>query len=126
MAMGFIKNLFSFNEEASESNNSLKWIQLNSLEQLDELRTVSQDMTVMIFKHSTRCGVSSMVLKEFEKSFRPNNQTVLYFLNLLAHRDVSNAVAEQFRVQHQSPQLLVIEKGVCVKNASHYQITESL
>jgi len=124
--MGFIKNLFSNSESTGNTNNGLPWVMLNSLSQLDEIKEVSQTKTVLIFKHSTRCGVSSMALKDFEKAFQPKENTVIYFLDLLAHRDVSDAVATQFRVQHQSPQLLVIEKGMCSKHASHYQINELL
>jgi bacillithiol system protein YtxJ len=120
--MGFIKNLFSSNESTGDSNRRLPWLFLNALPQLDEIKEVSQTKTVLIFKHSTRCGVSSMAHKEFEKSFQPNENTVLYFLDLLAHRDISDAIAAHFRVQHQSPQLLVIEKGVCTRHASHYDI----
>lgn len=124
--MGFIKNLFSNTESTSDSNKRLPWVILNSIPQLDEIKEVSQTKTVLIFKHSTRCGVSSMALKAFEKQFQPNENTMLYFLDLLAHRDVSDAIIAEFRVQHQSPQLLVIEKGVCAKHASHYQISELL
>lgn len=122
--MGFIKNLFSNTESTGNSNNRLPWVMLNSIPQLNDIKEVSQTKTVLIFKHSTRCGVSSMALKEFEKQFKTNENTVLYFLDLLAYRDVSDAIAAQFRVQHQSPQLLVIEKGVCIKHASHYEIGE--
>jgi len=124
--MGFIKNLFSNSESTGNTNNGLPWVMLNSLSQLDEIKEVSQTKTVLIFKHSTRCGVSSMALKDFEKNFQPNEYTVIYFLDLLAHRDVSDDIAIQFRVQHQSPQLLVIENAVCTKHASHYQIGELL
>jgi len=124
--MGFIKNLFSNSESTSDSNNRLPWVFLNSIPQLDDIKEVSQTKTVLIFKHSTRCGVSSMALKDFEKQFQPSENMVIYFLDLLAHRDISDAIATQFRVQHQSPQLLVIENGVCAKHASHYQIGELL
>jgi bacillithiol system protein YtxJ len=124
--MGFIKNLFSSSEPTDFSKNKPDWVILTSVSQLEELKEISRSKTVLIFKHSTRCGTSSMALKDFEKNFQPNENTVIYFLDLLRHRDVSDVIAVQFRVQHQSPQLLVIENAVCIKHASHYQINELL
>lgn len=65
-----------------------------------------------------------MVLKQFEQKFHADENTVLYFLDLLRYRDISNAIAQRFNVRHQSPQVLVIENGTCSTHASHYGIVE--
>lgn len=119
--MNFINRLFT---SSPDSENQLDWIPLTNLAQLDEAIELSAHKKVMIFKHSTRCGISSMVLKQFEKKFQPDENSALYFLDLLRHRDISNAVADRFQVVHQSPQLLVIENGVCTAHASHYGVVE--
>ena len=46
-----------------------------------------------------------------------------YFLDLIAHRDVSNQIANTFGVMHQSPQLLIIQEGECIFTTSHWQIS---
>jgi bacillithiol system protein YtxJ len=46
-----------------------------------------------------------------------------YYLDLLNYRSVSNAVAATFAVEHQSPQVLLIQNGICTYNSSHLDIT---
>lgn len=122
--MGILNRLFSSSESSNGSKSEFGWTSLNSMEQLDEIESISSEKKVLIFKHSTSCGISRMVLKQFEQKFQPDEDTALYFLDLLRHRDISNAIAERFKVTHQSPQLLVIENAVCTANASHYGIVE--
>lgn len=119
-------NLFSslFGSSASENTNPsrIKWIAFEDLGQLAELTMRSEEQPVIIFKHSTRCSVSRMALKQFENEFNAGESVAPYFLDLLEHRDISNAIAERFGVVHQSPQLLLIVNGKCIYNASHSAI----
>lgn len=117
-----IFNLFSSSGSSEKKQSELNWVPLESLSQLDEIENISANKKVLIFKHSTRCGISSMVLKAFKSSFKPDENTVLYYLDLLSHRNVSNEIANRFGVTHQSPQLLVIENGSCTNHGSHHQI----
>jgi bacillithiol system protein YtxJ len=78
---------------------------------------------VAIFKHSTRCGISRAVLKMFEKNYSLNDEQLkLYFLDLLQNRAISNEIAARFKVQHESPQIIVIKDGVVVHHDSHHSI----
>lgn len=122
--MSMFNRLFSSQGSIESTKSGIDWRPLNDMAQLDEIEILSNGKKVLIFKHSTRCGISSMVLKQFEQKFQPEENTVLYFLDLLKHREISNAIALRFGVTHQSPQLLVIEKGACTRNASHYGIVE--
>lgn len=45
-----------------------------------------------------------------------------YFLDLLAYRSISNEIESRFDVVHQSPQLIVLENGKAIYNASHQNI----
>jgi len=112
--------MFGFNKNTA---HALTWKLLTSVDQLTEVDKMSEAGPVLIFKHSTRCGISRMVLRKFEADFQ-EPQVALYFLDLLAHRVVSNALAERYAVTHQSPQVLVIENGVCTRHDSHYAILE--
>jgi bacillithiol system protein YtxJ len=119
--MSFLNKLFG--ESTTASNVSkVNWVSLETLSQLDEIVTLSNKKSILIFKHSTRCSVSRMVLKEFENAFAFEEKITPYFLDLLEHRDISNTIASRFEVQHQSPQILVIKDGKAVYNASHENI----
>ena len=53
-----------------------------------------------------------MVLKSFENEVANSDKEVFYyFLDLIAHRPISNKIAEDFGITHQSPQMIVLENG---------------
>lgn len=109
-----------------KKNSQFPWIQLTSFEQLDKIKKASVTKPVIIFKHSTRCIVSRMVLREFESSFSKDQPDVsLYFLDLLTYRDVSNEIGSVFEVFHQSPQVIVVKNGQAVYHASHNDINSN-
>ncbi len=120
--MSIFSSIFGSSENQEEKTSKIKWISLVDLGQLNEIISLSSEKPVLIFKHSTRCSVSRMVLKQFESEFDMEDQVTPYFLDLLEHRDVSNAIAEQFKVVHQSPQLLLIKNGMSVYDVSHSSI----
>jgi len=119
--MSFLKNMFGSNEE-KQSVSKVGWIQVTDLGQLNEIIDISTEKPAVIFKHSTRCSVSRMVLKQFENEYDLQDKVVLYFLDLIEHRDISNEIATRFGVVHQSPQLIVIKDGKAVYNDSHESI----
>lgn len=89
--------------------------------QLDTIVTRSHQQLQVIFKHSTRCSVSSMVLNRLEREQVPANID-FYFLDLLSYRPISNAIAERFQVHHESPQVIVLKNGEVVYDESHMAI----
>lgn len=118
----FNKILGSKVKEEKETN--VNWIPLNSLEQIKTIKELSKSETIFVFKHSTRCGISSMVIKRFENLFDSSmNNIKVYYLDLLNFRAISDEVGYSFQAQHQSPQLLIIRNEVAVLNVSHYDIT---
>ncbi|MEP1096187.1 MAG: bacillithiol system redox-active protein YtxJ [Cyclobacteriaceae bacterium] len=96
----------------------MNWNTLNSVNQLEELKQSSIAEPVLIFKHSTRCSISSMSLNRLERKWE-DTDIQAYFLDLISHRDVSNAVEREFGVLHQSPQALLIKGGKVVHHSSH-------
>jgi len=125
--MGIFNNIFKGKDKETEKEEKmsyLKWIPLTSLDQLSEINKISKTENVLIFKHSTRCGISSMVIKRFEALFTEEHQNLkVYYLDLLNHRELSDEVGYAFQVIHQSPQLIVVKNGVSIHSASHYDIT---
>ena len=120
--MSFLKNIFGQNDGENKENSPSIWNELTDVAQLDEVVTASATQTCVIFKHSTRCIVSRTALKQFEMEYVVNEDLKLYFLDLLSHRDISNAIAERFGVEHQSPQIVVIKSGEVVYHTSHSSI----
>ena len=120
--MSFFKNMFGSSDDANANENKINWNELTDLAQLDEIIAVSNEKPVAIFKHSTRCSVSRMALKQFENQFNSLDKVTPYFLDLIAHRDISNEIATRFGVYHQSPQLILIKDGKAIYNVSHSDI----
>ena len=86
---------------------------------LEQIDRISENRPVLIFKHSTRCAISSMVLNKFENNLAEETNFDRYFLDLITYRSVSNEVAARYGVTHQSPQAILISKGQAVYEASH-------
>ena len=121
--MGLFDKLFNSNSQPKESK-ILPWQNLISISQLDDIEERSKNKPQLIFKHSTRCGISRMVLNQFIDMYDLNLNADLYYLDLLNYRDVSNEVGYRFQVMHQSPQLLVVRHGITVAHASHGAIND--
>jgi bacillithiol system protein YtxJ len=102
----------------------MNWIELKSLEQVDELKTESKEHSVLIFKHSFRCNISRAALDRLERNWKNEEMKMVkpYFLDLITFREISNAIADSFNIDHESPQILLIEHGQAVLNLSHFEI----
>jgi bacillithiol system protein YtxJ len=120
--MSIFNSIFGNSEENKKVTGKINWIDLTDLGQLNEIVAASGEKPVVIFKHSTRCSVSRMALKQFENEFDSAEKAETYFLDLIAYRDISNEIASRFQVMHQSPQLLLIKNGKSVYNVSHSDI----
>ena len=120
--MGFLNNFFGGDDTPKQNVSKVNWISLTDLDQLSAIETLSNQQTVAIFKHSTRCSISRMALKQFENEFASGDTIALYFLDLIEYREISNEIASRFGVMHQSPQLIVIKNGQAIYNASHSDI----
>jgi len=112
-------NLFGNNDNKGTESSKIDWNALTDLQQLNEIESESNEKPVVIFKHSTRCSISRMALKQFENEFDLHENVKPYFLDLIEHRDVSNEIANRFEVIHQSPQILLIKNGKSVYDVSH-------
>ena len=100
----------------------MHWIHLTDEEQLKQIISKSQIRPQVIFKHSTRCSISAVALQRLQKVDQPSDID-FYFLDLLAHRHLSNKIVDVFKVDHESPQVLVIKDRECVFEESHLGIS---
>ena len=119
--MGLLDKFFG-GDAPRKTEKKLPWIPLQEIAQLDAIKKNSSIKPQVIFKHSTRCGISSMVYRQFTKDYTFEKEMDLYYLDLLNYRDISNAIASTFQLVHESPQILVIKNNVLVAHASHGDI----
>ena len=100
----------------------MTWIPLADDGQLVEIKELSKTRPQLIFKHSTRCSISSMAKSRLERSESPATID-FYFLDLIKHRNLSDKIALEFNIQHESPQVLLIKDRNCIYDESHNSIT---
>ena len=101
----------------------MNWKKLDSIGELDKLIHESNDSPLLLFKHSTRCSISSLALNRLKSSALAIE---CFILNVIENRDLSNLVAQQFNTAHQSPQVLIIHKRKCIFHTSHFNISPSI
>ncbi|MTI41787.1 bacillithiol system redox-active protein YtxJ, partial [Fulvivirga lutimaris] len=101
----------------------MSWNELTSLEQLETAVNESKEQPVVIFKHSTRCNISSMAFDRLQRSWDNGENVKPYYLDLIKYRDISNQIVDRFGVMHQSPQVIVLKNGHSVYDTSHMGIS---
>jgi len=102
----------------------MKWNVLQTQGQIDKIIERSKSKPCLIFKHSISCPISSMAKSRVERGWNISEESLeVYYLDLINYRSVSNYIADVFQVEHQSPQVLLIENGTCLFNTSHLDIT---
>ena len=94
------------------------FIELNSIEKLEELFEKSNEKAVVLFKHSVTCPISTGVYHEVSEV-----ETDVNLVIIQQARAISNEIAEKTGIRHESPQAIVLKNGKAVYHASHYDIT---
>ena len=113
-----------FSAFKSSDKVAFPWIELTSSEQLKEAIQSSDEHPVILFKHSTRCSISSMAKSRFESNWNTELTNVsIYYLDLIANRHISNEIAELTGIEHQSPQAIVLKNKEVIYDASHSEIS---
>ena len=106
----------------SSKSSQLIWNNINSIEELNVAISSSNEQSILLFKHSTRCNISSMVKFRLEDKWNNELEIIPYYIDLIAFRNISNEITDRFNVVHQSPQVLIISNEKCVGNYSHNDI----
>lgn len=102
----------------------MKWKVIQTQSQIEEIIKRSETVPCLIFKHSTSCSISSVAKNRVEMNWGiPEETAEAYYLDLISYRTISNFIAERFQVKHESPQVLLIQNGVCTYTTSHLDIT---
>ncbi len=118
-----------FDSLFKKTSSSIKddQFEFDSLLNTDQLLVAvnsSEELPFLIFKHSTRCSISSIVLNKFRTKYKDTDAVKIFQLDLIKYRALSNEIAEIFEVEHQSPQVIVVKNKKVIHQASHYEINE--
>lgn len=119
--MALLGKLFG---SSSDNTTTDSWKTLTDVGQLNDVKTESHDHPVVLFKHSTRCSISSSALSRLQRNWNTSElgNLELYYLDLIAHRDISSAITDEFGIGHESPQIIFIKDGKAIYNNSHMGI----
>ena len=122
--MKLFKTLFGLpGREGDHAQQGFEWVPLTGTADLDHIDAARAKKPQVLFKHSTSCGLSGMMLRRFEKQGEMmGDEADFYLLDLIRHRELSNEVARRYAVPHQSPQLLILDKNGVREHASHGDI----
>lgn len=120
--MGFLKKFLGSTEV--KETKELPWILLTDIKQLDLIHKLSKNKIQIVFKYSTRCGISRIMLNRFVDLYDLAEETAdLYYLDIIKYRNISDAIAHRFHVYHESPQVLVIKNEKVIAHVSHSAIS---
>jgi bacillithiol system protein YtxJ len=99
----------------------------------DEIRTVDAAAQLddvlalplaLLYKHSTRCGTSLRAMAVVERFARSRRDIPVYGIDVTRQRAISLEVAERLDIEHQSPQVILLQYGQPAWHASHYHISD--
>lgn len=117
--MSFFKNI----REALHPDLPKEWKVLSQTDEWQMIKEHSYERPAAIFKHSTSCGISNMAKFQLERGWDIDSDNLsFYYLDLLSNRNLSNQVAEELGIVHQSPQLILLRDGKAVFNTSHHGV----
>lgn len=102
----------------------MSWKAIDQLEQVKKIKEESMHQPVLIFKHSTSCSISGMAWSRLQRNWKEgdNEKVSPYVLDLLSYRGISNAIAQEFAVDHESPQVILVKDGMAFYDTSHMGI----
>ena len=99
------------------------WQDISQEAQVKELSEASFNKPQVIFKHSTSCGISAHAQHRLASATRELGESAdLHYLDLLRYRPISNKIATDLGVPHQSPQVIVLKDGEVIYKSSHFSI----
>lgn len=121
--MGFFDKILGSSK--NEHSSTLEWLQLLTLTDLNDAIERSVERPVALFKHSTRCSISSMAKNRLERNwnFEKGQGPEMYYLDLISYREISNAIADELAVEHESPQILLLKNKEVIYHGSHSAIS---
>jgi bacillithiol system protein YtxJ len=101
----------------------MKWIIIDSADKIYEAEDLSRTERVLIFKFSHLCSISHVMKMLLQREWHEGEMRMkTYIVNVIDNHELSKDIADRFKVKHESPQVIILEKGKAVYNASHGQV----
>ncbi|MDG4656486.1 bacillithiol system redox-active protein YtxJ [Ectobacillus antri] len=98
---------------------------MERIETQEQLHTLlTKHHTLILFKHSLTCPVSHAAFQEFQ-AYMADAHVPAAYLYVQEARALSNYIAEQFAIRHESPQVLYVRNHEVTWHASHWNITKA-
>ncbi len=98
--------------------------EITTRELLAEALALSGRQPVLFFKHSVTCGISSRAFDEFQRYLESpaSGAARNYVIVVQRARAMSDELARLIKVEHESPQAIIVRDGRAVWNDSHLAI----
>lgn len=100
----------------------MPFINLTSSDQWTALCQCSNSQPVILFKHSNTCGTSAEAEYKFERAFKAGFDYDVHRLVVQDSRKLSNTIASELGVRHQSPQVILLHHEKSIFDTSHHAI----
>ncbi len=107
---------------SKKNQSNFHWSYLQSTTDLNNAIEKSKSIHVLIFKHSTRCSISSLAKSRIENNWNDSISIEPYLIDILTYRVISNEISDRFNVVHESPQVLLVSTEKCIGSLSHNEI----
>ncbi|MGG0381685.1 bacillithiol system redox-active protein YtxJ [Priestia endophytica] len=103
----------------------MDWKEIKTLEEWNSILENSTKRGQVILKHSTTCPVSANALQEYNDYLEntPNHDLDYTLVKVIESRAVSNKIAEDMNVKHESPQIIFVKDKSKYWTASHWAVT---
>jgi len=108
---------------SQKSGVNANWKNMVNEAELQQIIDQSTNKPAFIFKHSTSCGISVGAKSRLETFDIDSEKVDFYYLDLLEYRNISNKIAEDLNVVHQSPQVILVKDGKAVWSITHHAIS---
>lgn len=88
--------------------------------------TQSATRPLFVFKHSTSCPISANALQEYQSYLDSDAAADADYtiVKVIESREVSNQIADDLGVKHESPQAILVKDQKQVWHTSHQAITQ--
>ncbi len=105
----------------------MNWNEITTIEEWNKIMHTSSERGQVILKHSTTCPVSANALQEYEQYLKdqPNENLDYVMVKVIESRPVSNQIAEDLNVKHESPQIIYVKDKAKIWTASHWSVTKA-
>gem|GEM_PF-289340 len=117
--MGCVRTFRTWRQQIATS----KIASIKMVEGAEELKQALQSDSAILYKHSTACTISRTTMTQIQAFARSHPSVPIFLIDVIRHRDLSNKVAKELKIPHESPQAIILRKRKPVWDASHYAIT---